>query len=74
MTGNVMEICEDWYHKSYHGAPTDGTAWLNGGEQWRVQRGGAWAYTIEAQRSAWRTTAQYSNQTGFRLVAVARTQ
>ena len=79
MTGNVWELCEDQYHKSYHGAPTDGSAWLIGGEEFggykhRVQRGGAWAFTVEAHRSASRVPEQNSNQTGFRLVAVARTQ
>lgn len=74
MTGNVMEICEDLYHKTYHGAPTDGSAWFNGGEEWRVQRGGGWHYTFETLRSAYRTTARSDNATGFRVVAVARTQ
>ena len=27
MSGNVDEWCQDWYHDSYSGAPTDGSAW-----------------------------------------------
>jgi formylglycine-generating enzyme required for sulfatase activity len=29
MHGNVWEWCEDDWHNSYKGAPTDGSAWLN---------------------------------------------
>ena len=42
MHGNVWEWCEDWHHENYNGAPTDGSAWLSGGEQkFRVLRGGS---------------------------------
>jgi formylglycine-generating enzyme required for sulfatase activity len=43
MHGNVGEWCEDVFHYSYEGAPTDGSAWVTGGEQHlRIQRGGSW--------------------------------
>ncbi len=42
MIGNVSEFCEDWYHDSYEGAPTDGSAWLEPAGQYRVTRGGAY--------------------------------
>jgi formylglycine-generating enzyme required for sulfatase activity len=78
MHGNVWECCEDWYHETYYGAPTDGSAWLTGGEmlQYRVLRGGYWNSHATYLRSACRS--RYSpvnrhNYFGFRLVAVART-
>lgn len=44
MHGNVTEWCEDWWHDSYDGAPTDGSAWTEGGNsKFRVGRGGLWA-------------------------------
>jgi len=43
MSGNVYEWCQDVWHDSYEGAPTDGSAWLKGGDQARrVLRGGSW--------------------------------
>jgi formylglycine-generating enzyme required for sulfatase activity len=41
--GNVFEWVEDCWHKSYDGAPNNGTAWTKGGEcTKRVLRGGSW--------------------------------
>jgi formylglycine-generating enzyme required for sulfatase activity len=43
MHGNVWEWCEDLWHENYNGAPTDGSAWLTGGEQnRRALRGCSW--------------------------------
>ena len=43
MSGNVYEWCEDYYHKTYDGAPTNGSAWNTGGDKkHRVLRGGSW--------------------------------
>ena len=46
MYGNVWERVEDCWHENYEGAPTDGSAWLegDGGDcNSRVLRGGAWS-------------------------------
>ena len=40
--GNVWEWCQDLWHGSYAGAPTDGSAWETGGDEYRVVRGGSW--------------------------------
>ncbi len=43
MSGNVWEWCEDVWHDNYDKAPTDGSAWVIGGNpNQRVVRGGAW--------------------------------
>jgi len=43
MHGNVWEWCEDVWHGDYKGVPTDGSAWVSGGEQGRrALRGGSW--------------------------------
>ncbi len=53
--GNVWEWCQDTWHESYAGAPTDGSAWESSGDQnRRVGRGGAWMTYAVACRSALR--------------------
>ena len=43
MHGNVWEWCQDHYHSDYIGAPTDGSAWVSGGDSSRrMLRGGSW--------------------------------
>jgi formylglycine-generating enzyme required for sulfatase activity len=55
MHGNVEEWCEDIWHFDYDGAPSDGSAWLNGGSSgFRVLRGGTWYSHAGFQRSAYR--------------------
>ena len=78
MHGNVWEWCQDWLRDSYNGAPSDGSAWVDGGEQkYRVLRGGSWNYLATFLRSAHRTflTPAFRNDfVGFRVVAIVRTQ
>ena len=69
MHGNVSEWCEDVWHDNYDGAPTDGSAWVENGEQhFRLLRGGSWNYTAYRCRSAYRSRSdRMGNDDGFRL-------
>lgn len=42
MAGNVYEWVEDYYHSTYTGAPTNGSAWVSPTGSSRVARGGAY--------------------------------
>ena len=74
MLGNVWEWTEDCWHDVYGGAPSDGSAWLSGGDcSRRVLRGGSWDNQPRDLRSADRNGGQSGNRyydDGFR---VART-
>lgn len=69
--GQVCEWVEDSWHPSYHGAPADGSAWIDGDAAGlRVIRGGAWDYLPRLLRSAWRDAVpvgQRRDNLGFRL-------
>ena len=53
MHGNVWEWVEDSWHDNYDGAPSDGSAWLQGGDpSYRVVRGGSWRNEREFVRAA----------------------
>jgi formylglycine-generating enzyme required for sulfatase activity len=55
MVGNVFEWVEDCVHDNYVGAPTDGSAWMEGGDcNSRVVRGGSWDTAPIILRSAHR--------------------
>lgn len=73
MHGNVWEWCEDRYHENYQGAPTDGTAWVEGAYFARILRGGAYNESPVSCRSAYRhsqkPTDRFEN-VGFRLVMI----
>jgi len=80
MYGNIWEWCEDASHRTYKGAPNDGSAWLEGGCQTtRAIRGGCAYphYDSEYYRSAYRkfSNANRENMSvaialGFRIVII----
>ena len=71
MHGNVWEWVQDVVHDNYAGAPADGSAWEEGGDQGRrILRGGSWLYNPRYLRSALRNgySAVLSNDiVGFRV-------
>ena len=56
LAGNVWEWTQDCWHRSYGGAPSDGSAWTTGCEQGdrRVVRGGSWFSWAGSLRAAYR--------------------
>jgi formylglycine-generating enzyme required for sulfatase activity len=71
--GNVWEWVADCLHKSYEGAPNDGSAWLEakaGDCGQRVVRGGSWGSAPAGLRAAirpWHVPGFRRNDLGFRL-------
>ena len=71
--GNVWEWVEDWKHRNYKDAPTDGSAWLSENEgdcEERVLRGGSWDFLPGYSRSMARimfSASFRSNSYGFRI-------
>jgi formylglycine-generating enzyme required for sulfatase activity/uncharacterized protein with von Willebrand factor type A (vWA) domain len=76
MHGNVWEWCQDLWHENYQDAPTDGSAWLSGGNSGlRVLRGGAWYGNSSYCRSAYRGSygpGVRINYIGFHVVVSTR--
>ncbi len=77
MSGNVWQWVEDYYHRTYSGAPSDGSAWTTGGEQkYRVLRGGSWYFNPAYLRAAnrfWYAPELSYNDSGFRLAKTLST-
>jgi formylglycine-generating enzyme required for sulfatase activity len=70
MHGNVWEWCEDNWHSSYDGAPTDGSAWV-GINNGHVLRGGSWNRDPNNCRSTfreWDGTDRCNSCIGFRVM------
>ena len=68
--GNVWEWCLDRWHNNYDGAPTDGSAWVEGESELRIVRGGSWDLNPRDCRSATRDITLPGDRTftfGFRV-------
>lgn len=71
--GNVWEWCQDTWHYNYNGAPSDGSAWLDGGDVSRVIRGGSWCFFHQFLRSAYRNRYSPDDRNHYLGFRVART-
>ncbi|WP_245546402.1 formylglycine-generating enzyme family protein [Methanomethylovorans hollandica] len=68
MHGNVWEWCQDRWHHSYNGAPTDGSAWEADGTSSRVIRGGSWNRLVGSCYRYGYVQDSSINDLGFRIV------
>ncbi|MBD2359229.1 SUMF1/EgtB/PvdO family nonheme iron enzyme [Tolypothrix sp. FACHB-123] len=80
MHGNLWEWCQDDWHSTYKGAPTDGSAWFDDNTQLyqkrgkAVLRGGSWDNYPKNCRSAsrnsnyWAVRDDFNTYIGFRVV------
>ncbi|MBD2095112.1 SUMF1/EgtB/PvdO family nonheme iron enzyme [Trichocoleus sp. FACHB-591] len=72
MHGNVREWCLDHWHDNYEEAPSDGSAWVTGGNSdLRLLRGGLWNFNPGYCRSANRSRNTLDSSyyyIGFRVV------
>ncbi len=70
MGGGVDQWVEDCWHRSYHGAPSDGSAWVEGDCTSHVIRSGSWKndqrYVRPANRDSYDTNVRYPTH-GFRV-------
>ena len=74
MVGNVLEWTEDCVHSNYDGAPTDGSAWIKGGDcNTRIIRGASWNNSPDDLRSADRIEGSKDNRSYVSGFRVART-
>jgi formylglycine-generating enzyme required for sulfatase activity len=70
MHGNVWEWCLDEWHHNYHGAPTDGGAWVEDRSLRKLLRGGSWGSSPRGCRSAYRSNGPPDvrvDDVGFRV-------
>jgi formylglycine-generating enzyme required for sulfatase activity/class 3 adenylate cyclase len=70
MGGGVDQWVEDCWHKTYQGAPVDGSAWTGGDCSSHVIRSGSWKsdarYVRPANRDSYDTNVRYQTH-GFRV-------
>ena len=74
MQGNLYEWCQDHWHFNYRGAPTEGQAWTEVGEEkkTRVIRGGSWYSFISQCESSYRGAAIINTRSCIIGLRVAR--
>ena len=78
MHGNVWEWVEDGWHPNYEGAPSDGSAWIIGGQQeMRALRGGSFTdgpqLLVSQVRNGTFDVHRYEN-IGFRVARTLRSE
>ena len=70
MGGSVDQWVEDCWHRSYQGAPSDGSPWVEGGCESHVIRSGSWQndarYVRPASRDNYDADVRYPTH-GFRV-------
>jgi formylglycine-generating enzyme required for sulfatase activity len=72
--GLLWEWCDDHWHRSYRGAPRDGSAWRRVNAREYVVRGGSWHSGAWFCRCAarFRSEPWCRNDVGFRVVLVSK--
>lgn len=67
----IREVCEDFWHPNYEDAPTNGSAWMDGGEEkFRIIRGGSelsFNTTFKEKHRRFVNENYGEDSTGFRL-------
>jgi formylglycine-generating enzyme required for sulfatase activity len=71
--GNVWDWTEDCWNERNAGNPGDGSARTTGDCTWHVARGGAWNYSANYLRSAFRYWNEPQNRSGVQGMRVVRT-